>query len=133
MTPPRGVGDAAPYKLHCMFPYEPKITRYTLMMYHEKPRQRKVPLASLLLAVPVVAVAAAAGQVSRDMDAQAAAALKDSVVQAAVQCYAVEGAYPESVDYLEQNYGLYINHKRYIVSYSAFASNVMPDVQVLEK
>ena len=106
------------------------------MMYHEKPRQRKVPLASLLLAVPVVAVvavAAAAGQVSRDMDAQAAAALKDSVVQAAVQCYAVEGAYPESVDYLEQNYGLHINHKRYIVSYSAFASNVMPDVQVLEK
>ena len=85
MTPPRGVEDAAPYKLHCMFPYEPKITRYTLMMYHEKPRQRKVPLASLLLAVPVVAVAAAAGQVSRDMDAQAAAALKDSVVQAAVQ------------------------------------------------
>ena len=130
MTPPRGVEDAAPYKLHCMFPYEPKITRYTLMMYHEKPRQRKVPLASL---VPVVAVAAAAGQVSRDMDAQAAAALKDSVVQAAVQCYAVEGAYPESVDYLEQNYGLHINHKRYIVSYSAFASNVMPDVQVLEK
>lgn len=46
------------------------------MMYHEKPRQRKVPLASLLLAVPVVAVAAAAGQVSRDMDAQAAAAEK---------------------------------------------------------
>ena len=103
------------------------------MMYHEKPRQRKVPLASLLLAVSVVAVAAAAGQVSRDMDAQAAAALKDSVVQAAVQCYAVEGAYPESVDYLEQNYGLHINHKRYIVSCSAFASNVMPDVQVLEK
>lgn len=103
------------------------------MMYHEKPRQRKVPLASLLLAVPVAAVAAAAGQVSRDMDAQAAAALKDSVVQAAVQCYAVEGAYPESVDYLEQNYGLHINHKHYIVSYSAFASNVMPDVQVLEK
>ena len=45
------------------------------MMYHEKPKQRKVPLASLLLAVPVAAVAAAAGQVSRDMDAQAAAAL----------------------------------------------------------
>lgn len=125
MTPPQGVEDAAPYEL--------QITRYMLMMYHEKTRQRKVPLASLLLAVPVVAVAAAAGQVSRDMDAQAAAALKDSVVQAAVQCYAVEGAYPESVDYLEQNYGLHINHKRYIVSYSAFASNVMPDVQVLEK
>ena len=42
------------------------------MMYHEKPRQRKVPLASLLLAVPVVAVAAAAGQVSRDMAARLA-------------------------------------------------------------
>ena len=103
------------------------------MMYHEKPRQRKVPLASLLLAVSVVAVAAAAGQVSRDMDAQAAAALKDSVVQAAVQCYAVEGAYPESVDYLEQNSGLHTNHKRYIVSYAAFASNVMPDVQVRKR
>lgn len=103
------------------------------MMYHEKPKQRKVPLASLLLAIPVVAVAALVGQIGRDMDEQAASALKESVIQAAVQCYAVEGVYPESVDYLEQNYGLYINHKRYIVSYSAFASNVMPDVQVLEK
>ncbi|WP_455500824.1 hypothetical protein [Gemmiger sp.] len=103
------------------------------MMYHEKPKQRKVPLASLLLAVPVVAAAALVGQIGRDMDAQAAEALKQSVLQAAVQCYAVEGAYPESVDYLEQNYGLYINHKRYVVSYSAFASNVMPDVRILEK
>ena len=49
----------------------------------------------------------------------------------AVECYCVEGAYPESLGYLEENYGLNVNHRDFIVTYEVFASNVAPDVRVL--
>ena len=52
---------------------------------------------------------------------------------AAVQCYALEGAYPQSLSYLEENYGVQVNHSRFIVSYEAYASNQLPAVAVLEK
>ena len=47
--------------------------------------------------------------------------------------YAVEGKYPESLDVLEQEYGVQINHARFIVTYDVFASNQLPDITVLEK
>lgn len=58
-------------------------------------------------------------------------AIRDAVQRAAMECYAVEGVFPGSVEYLENRYGLVINHDVYIVSYEVFASNVMPDVRVL--
>ncbi len=32
--------------------------------------------------------------------------LKNAVVQSAVHCYSVEGAYPDSLDYLKKHYGI---------------------------
>ena len=56
-----------------------------------------------------------------------------AVLDAAVQCYALEGAYPQSLSYLEENYGVQVNHSRFIVSYEVYASNQLPAVAVLEK
>ena len=64
---------------------------------------------------------------------QAAQSLRTAVLDAAVQCYALEGAYPQSLSYLEENYGVQVNHSRFIVSYEAYASNQLPAVAVLEK
>lgn len=47
-----------------------------------------------------------------------------------MHCYAIEGQYPESVAYLEENYGLRIDHDRYIVHYDIFADNIMPEITV---
>lgn len=52
---------------------------------------------------------------------------------AALTCYAVEGAYPSSVEELVERYGLRYNSERYIVAYDAFAENVMPEIRVLER
>ena len=57
----------------------------------------------------------------------------DAVRSAALTCYAVEGAYPQSLEELERGYGLAYNKDAYIVVYDAFASNIMPDIQVLRK
>ncbi len=55
---------------------------------------------------------------------------EEGVRRAAVHCYAIEGQYPESVDYLEENYGLRIDHERYIVHYDIFADNILPEITV---
>ena len=108
-------------------------------MYHDRPRAtlraRLAHWAAALLALALLALGGAvlARRVGRDLDDQGAAALRQAVLDAAVQCYAVEGKYPESLDRLERDYGVQINHDRYIVTYDVFASNQLPDVQVLQK
>jgi hypothetical protein len=60
------------------------------------------------------------------------AALKTTVLRAALTCYAVEGRYPSDSGYLEAYYGLSYDHTRYIVSLDAFADNILPDISVLQ-
>ena len=59
--------------------------------------------------------------------------LRQSVRKAVVQCYAIEGAYPPDIDYLEKEYSLEYNHDKYYIDYEVFASNVMPNVDVYER
>lgn len=56
-----------------------------------------------------------------------------AVTRAVMQCYAIEGAYPESYTYLKENYGIIINEDKYRVVYDCFASNIMPTITVLPR
>jgi len=56
----------------------------------------------------------------------------EAVQNAALTCYAVEGAYPMSLQYLRDNYGLSYDTERYRVSYDAFSSNLFPEIRVTE-
>ena len=47
-------------------------------------------------------------------------------------CYAAEGVYPPNAAYLEEHYGVQIDHTLYTVKYEVIASNLMPDITVLE-
>lgn len=67
---------------------------------------------------------------SRKADLKGAETLRDAIRRASVQCYAIEGRYPPSVAYLEENYGIRIDKERYDVFYNGFASNFMPDITV---
>ena len=58
--------------------------------------------------------------------------LEDAVRRSAVACYAAEGIYPPNLEYLEEHYGIQVDRERYQVIYDVFASNLMPDVTVLE-
>ena len=58
---------------------------------------------------------------------------EQAVRQAAVSCYALEGAYPASYADLKQRSGVAVDEEQYIVFYEIFASNIMPDVTVLER
>ena len=54
-----------------------------------------------------------------------------AVLQGAVQCYALEGFYPEDLTYLKEHYGLTYDPEKYVVSYEVIGSNLMPDVAVI--
>ena len=56
----------------------------------------------------------------------------EAVHNAALTCYAVEGAYPTDLEYLRANYGLAYDQSRYLVRYDSFGSNLMPDISVTE-
>ena len=57
--------------------------------------------------------------------------LEDSIRRAVVISYAVEGRYPESVAALKK-YGIEYDKTKYAVHYSVFATNMMPDITVIE-
>lgn len=58
--------------------------------------------------------------------------LETALRKGCVACYAAEGAYPPSVEYLEEHYGVQVDRERYLVFYTAYAENLMPDITVLE-
>lgn len=64
---------------------------------------------------------------------QGAASVRQTVLDTAMQCCAIEGSYPASLKYLEEHYGLAINRRDYIVTYEAFAGNIPPTVVVIAK
>ena len=88
-----------------------------------------------LLWIPVVTVVLALALLTprfrRDIQSGSLASIRETVLRAAAQCYAVEGVYPPSLSYLEEHYHLVINHRDFIVSYEAFSSNQPPQVQAL--
>lgn len=59
--------------------------------------------------------------------------LSSAIKRASVQCYAIEGRYPPSVEYLEEHYGIVIDHEQYQVFYDGWASNIMPDITVVPR
>lgn len=64
---------------------------------------------------------------------QEMAAVKSTLEEGITMCYAIEGAYPPSLEYLSENYGITYNTSKYIVRYDRFADNVRPSVKVIER
>lgn len=57
--------------------------------------------------------------------------LKNAVERSAIHCYAVEGAYPESLDYIKEHYGISWDPDKYVVDYAVMGSNMMPVVTII--
>ena len=104
-------------------------------MKHER-RWTKAVL-GLLIPVAVMAVLlgffTALNDLQTGRDSEGKQQLEDSLRRAAVACYAAEGIYPPNLEYLEEHYGIQVDETRYTVAYDVFASNMVPDITVLEK
>ena len=108
-------------------------------MYHERTPAKAARKRMKILAGIVVALVLAAVcwfgylAASDDMREQGAASIRNAILASAKQCCAIEGSYPSSIEHLEKSYGLVVNHGDYIVTYEAFADNVMPSVVVVPR
>ena len=90
-------------------------------------------LAVLLAALCLIFFVSSLASVDRQQGEKGRQQLETALRRAAVACYAAEGVYPPTVEYLQQHYGVQIEEERYIVFYEIFANNLMPDITVLEK
>ncbi len=90
-------------------------------------------LAALAALALLVWFFAALGSLEQGQQALGRTRLEDALRQACVACYATEGFYPPTVEYLCRHYGIQLDESRYTVFYEVFAENLMPSITVLEK
>lgn len=89
--------------------------------------------AILLFAAILVWFLIAVNNTQAASDGQELAAVRRSVENGITLCYSIEGAYPESLEYLTEVYGVDYDSDRFIIHYDCFAANIRPTVTVLEK
>lgn len=86
-----------------------------------------------LLGIVFVLLFQHTGALSKSLEIQSQQAAQTAISRALMTCYAVEGFYPSSTDYLEKNYSLYIDHKKYLVDYRMFSTNLMPEIHLIPR
>lgn len=59
--------------------------------------------------------------------------LENAITRSITHCYAVEGSYPASLEYLKENYGLTYDEELFFVDYQTIGSNILPDVTIIER
>lgn len=68
-----------------------------------------------------------------EFDGQDLKRMEDAIAKAVNTCYSIEGFYPSSLDYLEENYHLLVNQDHYQIHYEWIADNVRPNIFVFLK
>ena len=58
--------------------------------------------------------------------------LSDAIDKAIIQCYVTEGRYPESFEYLKENYGIIYDDELFRVDYVIYGTNMKPDVTIIK-
>ena len=75
----------------------------------------------------------AADSVSKANDTREKEILQNALDRSITQCYALEGAYPSSLSYLIDNYGLTYDSTHYFIDYQYIGSNIRPDTMIIER
>lgn len=96
-------------------------------------RQLVLPASVVLFLLVFLLFYKGVSSVSQTASDQQMESLKQAIQRSAVHCYAVEGAYPESLDYLKEHYGITYDPEKYIVDYEIIGSNLMPDVKIFAR
>ncbi|MBQ9196445.1 MAG: hypothetical protein IJ157_04295 [Clostridia bacterium] len=89
----------------------------------------KLAATAVMLALVVLLI----GRVGSVQSREETETVREAIKNAAITCYAVEGAYPDDIEYLRENYHLAYNEDQYFVTYESFASNRIPDIWVTER
>ncbi len=105
------------------------------MVFEAKNEKKNISafLPAILMVLVLIVFCFAAGSVSKANDAREKEILQNALDRSITQCYALEGAYPASLSYLVDNYGLTYDSKRYFIDYRYIGSNLRPDTMIIER
>ncbi len=70
-------------------------------------------------------------EISSSVSDQQLEIIENNVRRSAVQCYSLEGAYPQDLEYLVEHYGLQYDAKAYVIHYRSTGGNLLPEIIVL--
>ena len=87
-------------------------------------------LAMLIFLMVLFFVAQSLARLGHSSDESELMIARTAVERAVMQCYALEGAYPPDLAYLQGNYGLILNPARYDYLYEVVAGNIHPIISV---
>lgn len=104
-----------------------------LKLYKSKSSNRALPVSILIFCAVLCLFWFGFSDTSEANSAKSLDVTRTAVQKAVINCYAIEGVYPPNIKYLEDHYGVAINHDKYIINYDLIGSNVMPSVEVLER
>lgn len=94
---------------------------------------KRYAAAILVLAVIIIAIIYGLQTSNTAMLRQEKNQLKETIEHAIVQCYAMEGRYPESLEELKTVHQIQIDEHKFNVYYEYNGANLMPRVDIIEK
>ena len=87
----------------------------------------------LILVLVILAFVIVSNTISTSEENREYALLDKAVTRSITQCYALEGMYPPSLDYLKEHYGLTYNEEHFYIDYQYIGANLRPDVTIIER
>lgn len=97
------------------------------------PGALKMLVILIVLAAAVFLLCKGVQKMETGQQAESLKQLDSSIRKATMTCYATEGVYPPSVQYLKENYGIQIDEGKFTVFYEVFGDNMMPEITVMER
>ncbi len=71
--------------------------------------------------------------ISKSTRQQEKDSLEKALRRGILECYALEGRYPESLTYLVEHYHIFYDDDQFDIKYEVIASNMMPNITIIEK
>lgn len=107
---------------------------YTEPTQQQRSKKRRRVIAVIVVACAlVVALCIALNVIFSNAKDQGASSIRNTIMNSALQCAAIEGSFPSNLAYLEDHYDLRINHDDYVVIYEVLASNAVPSIVVMPR
>ena len=101
-------------------------------MIHQRVKTYLI-LAAVIAAAALFLIFGVFGRAPDDRVEESIKAMESTIMEKSLQCYVIEGAYPDDLSYLEDHYGLVVNKNDYYVVYRPVAENLPPQITVVHR
>ena len=81
----------------------------------------------------IILIISGINQAKISINSNAKERLEQAIKNIEIQAYSIEGEYPHTIAEMEEKYGLRYNKERFFVDYDIIASNILPDIFIVDK